>query len=75
MNIRVRHEAIIRSLRRNGTLTVSELAAQVGASRRTVLRDLSALRDEGYVIHSEPGRGGGGAIGLTFRANDRKVVG
>ncbi|WP_394248548.1 helix-turn-helix transcriptional regulator [Vibrio profundi] len=59
MNIRVRHEAIIRSLRRNGTLTVSELAAQVGASRRTVLRDLAALRDEGYAIHSEPGRGGG----------------
>ncbi len=29
------------------------------ASRRTVLRDISALRDEGFVIHSEPGRGGG----------------
>jgi predicted DNA-binding transcriptional regulator YafY len=24
-----------------------------------VLRDISALRDEGFVIHSEPGRGGG----------------
>jgi len=59
MNIRIRHEAIIRSLRRNGTQTVAELAEKVGASRRTVLRDLSLLRDEGYVIHSEPGRGGG----------------
>ncbi len=28
-------------------------------SRRTVLRDISALRDEGYVIHSDVGRGGG----------------
>ena len=31
----------------------------VGASRRTVLRDISALRDEGYVIYSDVGRGGG----------------
>lgn len=49
----------MRSLRRNGTATVASLAAEVGASRRTVLRDISALRDEGFVIHSEPGRGGG----------------
>lgn len=59
MNIRSRHDAIVRSLRRNGTSTVAELAQDVGASRRTVLRDISALRDEGFVIHSEPGRGGG----------------
>lgn len=59
MNIRLRHDTIVRSLRRNGTSTVAELAAEVGASRRTVLRDISALRDEGFVIHSEPGRGGG----------------
>lgn len=49
----------MRSLRRNGTSTVEALAEEVGASRRTVLRDISALRDEGFVIHSEPGRGGG----------------
>lgn len=49
----------MRSLRRNGTSTVAELAEEVGASSRTVLRDISALRDEGYVIQSEPGRGGG----------------
>ena len=59
MNVRRRHDAIVRSLRRNGTSTVAELAQEVGASRRTVLRDISALRDEGFVIHSEPGRGGG----------------
>ncbi|MET3901426.1 putative DNA-binding transcriptional regulator YafY [Devosia sp. UYZn731] len=59
MNVRFRHDAIVRSLRRNGTSTISDLAAEVGASRRTVLRDISALRDEGFVIHSEPGRGGG----------------
>lgn len=59
MNTRLRHDAIVRSLRRDGTSTVADLAEKVGASRRTVLRDISALRDEGFVIHSEPGRGGG----------------
>jgi predicted DNA-binding transcriptional regulator YafY len=59
MNIRLRHDAIVRSLRRNGTTTVDDLAEEVGASRRTVLRDISALREEGFVIHSDVGRGGG----------------
>ncbi|MDO8883178.1 YafY family protein [Pseudotabrizicola sp.] len=59
MNIRTRHDTIVRHLRRSGTTTVDALAHEVGASRRTVLRDVSALRDQGFVIHSEPGRGGG----------------
>lgn len=59
MNIRLRHDTIVRSLRRSGTSTIDALADEVGASRRTVLRDISALRDEGYVIHSDVGRGGG----------------
>lgn len=49
----------MRCLRRSGTTTVAALAQEVGASRRTVLRDLSTLRDEGYVIHADVGRGGG----------------
>lgn len=59
MNIRLRHDAIVRSLRRTGSSTVETLAEEVGASRRTILRDISALRDEGFVIHSDVGRGGG----------------
>ncbi|MEJ2626210.1 MAG: WYL domain-containing protein [Pseudolabrys sp.] len=59
MNTRLRQDAIVRTLRRNGTATIADLAEAVGASRRTVLRDIGALRDEGFVIHSEPGRGGG----------------
>ena len=59
MNVRLRQDAIVRSLRRNGTSSVADLAAEVGASRRTVLRDIGALRDEGFVIDSAPGRGGG----------------
>ena len=62
MDIRLRHDALVRSLRRNGTSTVSDLAREVGASRRTVLRDIGALREQGYLIHSECGRGGG--VGL-----------
>ncbi|WP_339548354.1 helix-turn-helix transcriptional regulator [Pseudomonas sp. RA_35y_Pfl2_P32] len=59
MNVRLRQEAIIRSLRRNGSSTIAELAGQVGASRSTLLRDINALREQGFVICSEPGRGGG----------------
>lgn len=59
MNIRARQDAIVRSLRRTGTATIAALAREVGASKRTVLRDISALRDQGFVIHSEAGRGGG----------------
>ncbi|MCY0916326.1 helix-turn-helix transcriptional regulator [Massilia antarctica] len=59
MNSRLRHDAIVRSLRRNSTSTIGALAEEIGVSKRTVLRDIRALRDEGFVIHSEPGRGGG----------------
>ncbi len=59
MDRRSRQDRLIRQLRRQGSTTVADLATEVKASRRTILRDLSALRDEGFVIHSEPGRGGG----------------
>jgi predicted DNA-binding transcriptional regulator YafY len=59
MNVRRRHDAIVRLLRRSGTATVGDLAAEVGASRRTLLRDIAALRDQGFAIRSECGRGGG----------------
>ena len=59
MNIRLRHDAIVRSLRRNGIMTVDSLAQEVRASRRTILRDIGALRDQGFCINSESGRGGG----------------
>lgn len=59
MTVVLRHDAIVRSLRRNGTLTVGALASMVGASRRTILRDLAALRAQGFIIHAEAGPGGG----------------
>jgi len=59
MDTRIRQDAIVRTLRRNGTSTINTLAEEVGTSRRTVLRDIVALRNQGYVIHSDVGRGGG----------------
>ncbi len=59
MNTRRRQDHIVRTLRRTGATTIAALAQAVGASKRTVLRDISALRQEGFVIHAEPGRGGG----------------
>lgn len=59
MDIRQRHEAVLRSLRRQGLISLGSLAAEVGVSRRTLLRDIGALREQGYLIHSEAGRGGG----------------
>lgn len=59
MKSRSRQDAIVRSLRRTGASTIEALSGEVGASRSTILRDLSALRDQGYVILAEQGRGGG----------------
>jgi predicted DNA-binding transcriptional regulator YafY len=59
MDIRLRQDAILRRLRRGGMDSIEGLAEAVGVSRRTVLRDIGALREQGYVIDSEAGRGGG----------------
>jgi predicted DNA-binding transcriptional regulator YafY len=74
----IRRDAIVRTLRRSGTTTVDALAREVGASRSTILRDLSALRDAGYVIHAEQGRGGGvyldpGSVQATARLSVAEV--
>lgn len=78
MDIRLRHDALVRSLRRSGTTTIAALAQEVGTSRRTVLRDLAALRDQGFVIHADVGRGGGvqldpGSIQTTPRLSVPEV--
>lgn len=59
MTTRLRQDALLRVLRRAGSATIGSLAAEVGVSRRTILRDIASLREEGFVIHSEPGPGGG----------------
>lgn len=59
MNIRNRQDNILRLLRRSGSTTLNALVQDIGVSRRTILRDLATLREEGFIIHSESGRGGG----------------
>lgn len=46
-------------LRGREATTVDALADELGVSRRTVLRDLAALRARGMPITGEPGHGGG----------------
>lgn len=40
-------------------LTTADLADAAGVSRRTVVRDLAALRDQGVLVECDRGRGGG----------------
>jgi predicted DNA-binding transcriptional regulator YafY len=54
-----RRDELARLLKRGGHRTVDELVRTLGASRRTVLRDLGALRARGYRIEGEGGPGGG----------------
>lgn len=46
-------------LRGSEATTVGELAEELGVSRRTLLRDLAALRERGMPISGEAGPGGG----------------
>jgi predicted DNA-binding transcriptional regulator YafY len=47
------------ALRGRDTTSVDDLAHELGVSRRTLLRYLSALRERGMPISGEPGHGGG----------------
>jgi predicted DNA-binding transcriptional regulator YafY len=59
MDARARRDALVRLLRRGGQQTSEALADALGVSRRTVLRDLATLRDRGFSIRGDGGRGGG----------------
>lgn len=59
MNAKTRQDETVRLLRRRGSTTVAYLIETLGASRRTVLRDIAALRDQGFDIRTSSGPGGG----------------
>jgi predicted DNA-binding transcriptional regulator YafY len=59
MNTRSRQDELIRLLRRRGSTTVAYLTESLAVSRRTALRDIAALREQGYIIRSSSGPGGG----------------
>lgn len=60
-----RREQLLRLLRRRADWTVAGLAREVGVSRRTVLRDLGAVRERGFDIDAFSGPGGGVRLNPT----------
>jgi predicted DNA-binding transcriptional regulator YafY len=60
-----RREQLLRLLRRRADWTVASLAERLQVSRRTVLRDVSALRDIGFDLDTFSGPGGGVRLNPT----------
>ena len=58
-----RRDQLLRMLRRRADWTVADLARECGVSRRTVLRDLGALREAGFDLDTFSGPGGGSQPG------------
>jgi predicted DNA-binding transcriptional regulator YafY len=54
-----RREHLLRLLRSRADWTVGALAERLDVSRRTILRDITALRDRGFGLDTLPGPGGG----------------
>ncbi|MGH9287204.1 MAG: helix-turn-helix transcriptional regulator [Acidimicrobiales bacterium] len=60
-----RRELVLRLLRRRAAWTIAELADELEVSRRTILRDVSALRDSGFELATFSGPGGGVRLNPT----------
>lgn len=54
-----RLEAIASLLKADEPVTVAGMAAELGVAARTMWRDIQLLRDQGYPIEADRGRGGG----------------
>ncbi|GAA4567475.1 helix-turn-helix transcriptional regulator [Planotetraspora kaengkrachanensis] len=50
-----RRDALVEELRAGGRLSARELASRLGVSRRTVIRDVALLREEGVPIRLDSG--------------------
>jgi predicted DNA-binding transcriptional regulator YafY len=79
MSVVERSDELLRLLRRRGDWRVDDLAAELEVSRRTVLRDVSRLRNRGFDISSMSGPGGGvqlrgSSVMLTSRLDADEVV-
>lgn len=71
-----RLDQLLGRLKSGDSFTAKQLAAQFNVSQRTLMRDLQTLKEQGYPIESEPGRGGGirlyarwgiGRLALNYR--------
>lgn len=60
--------ALLFTLQRRRSATAAELAEELGVSERTMHRDLTALRDAGVPLWTEPGRHGGFRLMDGWRA-------
>ncbi|MBN8591764.1 MAG: YafY family transcriptional regulator [Anaerolineae bacterium] len=56
-------------LQTRGRMTAEALAAELGVSRRTILRDLDALSTSGIPIYAEGGHGGGISLDEGYRTS------
>src|SRR5436190_9504004 len=65
MSTRERQDQLVRALRRRADWTVAGLAGELGVSRRTVLRDVGALREAGFEVDTFSGPGGGVRLNPT----------
>src|SRR5262245_52042034 len=79
MRIMDRHDQLLRLLRRRADWTVAALARELGVSRRTVLRDLGALREAGFDLNTFSGPGGGvrlnpASVMITSQLRTSEVV-
>jgi len=59
--------SIILLLQIRGKMTAKTLAEELGVSRRTILRDITALSFSGVPVYSEGGHGGGIALVEEYR--------
>ncbi len=66
MNTAARRDRLLNLLHR-GTTTVPALARTLGASERTVYRDVAFLRESGHDIRATPGPGGGVRVAADSR--------
>ncbi len=56
-------------LQTRGRMTAEALAAELGVSRRTILRDMEALSTAGIPIYAEGGHGGGISLDEHYRTS------
>jgi predicted DNA-binding transcriptional regulator YafY len=61
--------AIMLLLQSRGKMKAVSLAAELGVSRRTILRDIEALSISGVPIYAEGGHGGGITLDEGYRTN------
>ncbi len=54
-----RLDQLIGKLKTSETYTAASLAEELGVSLRTMMRDIKTLRDKGYPIDADKGKGGG----------------